>query len=209
MNVELQDYQYEHVDEIAFEVRFLILLPGERGDPVQGLLLSSPLTKERFPHYEALSYAWGSPDDPMDVAIRTTNVDEAAILLNDTAPSRVGDLPSNSSPPAFGKVSVTQNLGRALPYLRLQHKPRMLWIDAICVNQKDLPERSRQVQRMADIYRIASRAVVWLGEESHNGELALSTLTWIGSKVKYDFSTRSFYNISGNVSDAHVRTMSP
>ncbi|KAH7305498.1 ankyrin repeat-containing domain protein [Stachybotrys elegans] len=37
------------------------------------------------------------------------------------------------------------------------------WIDAICINQSDLDERSAQVQIMPDIYRQASSVIVWLG----------------------------------------------
>lgn len=78
----MQAYDYQAVSEDAFEVRFLILLPGERDDPVQGLLLSRPLTTEDFPSYEALSYTWGSPEDPKDIAIRTTDAGEVALLLS-------------------------------------------------------------------------------------------------------------------------------
>lgn len=43
--------------------------------------------------------------------------------------------------------NVTRNLGDALLQLRLT-TPRKLWIDAICVNQQDLVERSKQVLPM-------------------------------------------------------------
>jgi hypothetical protein len=49
-------------------------------------------------------------------------------------------------------IQITRNLAIALPYLRNEDETRILWIDAICVNQQDLKERSQQVQRMADIY---------------------------------------------------------
>lgn len=218
----MQKYQYEPVSEDAFEIRFLILLPGEREDPVQGLLLERTLTKEDFPVYEALSYAWGSQDDPMEVAIRSTNIREACSLVPDAKldpsfrgtlrPKRVKIASSfklhatskSSSRGANEKVLVTQNLGRALPYLRYRDKPRILWIDAICVNQEDLPERSRQVQRMADVYRLASRAVVWLGEESDTSKLAIALLKEIASNVDYNESTYSLSALSESPSDTHV-----
>jgi len=40
----------------------------------------------------------------------------------------------------------------------------MLWIDALCINQRDIQERSHQVQHMATIYRSAKSVVIWLGE---------------------------------------------
>lgn len=85
-------------------------------------------------NYEALSYCWG----------------EASI----TKPIL---LDSNLYP-------VTANLFDGLQRLRKTHSPRRLWIDSLCINQSDLAERSRQVQKMRDIYQRASNVVVWLGE---------------------------------------------
>lgn len=39
------------------------------------------------------------------------------------------------------------------------------WIDAICINQSDLDERSRQVRIMPDIYSRAMGVIVWLGHD--------------------------------------------
>lgn len=192
----MNEYQYQPVDEATSEVRFLVLLPGERGDPIEGMLFNAPLTEERFPDYEALSYVWGSLDDPVHIAIRST--DRPAV--------ESGILSSKSNPPLqFDKLPVTQNLGRALPYLRLRDEPRLLWIDAICVNQKNLTERSAQVQRMADVYRLASRVVVWLGEESPTSNLAMNTLKTIRSKLSFDLETHTISPTSEDPSEAHVR----
>lgn len=40
------------------------------------------------------------------------------------------------------------------------------WVDAICINQDDLEERSAQVQIMPQIYSKASCVIVWLGDDS-------------------------------------------
>lgn len=47
----------------------------------------------------------------------------------------------------------------------------MLWVDAICINQEDREERSRQVQLMAQIHANASCVVVWLEEATTAGGL--------------------------------------
>lgn len=39
------------------------------------------------------------------------------------------------------------------------------WIDSLCINLTDGNEREQQVRVMADIYKRARRAVIWLGEE--------------------------------------------
>ncbi|KAL4893446.1 heterokaryon incompatibility protein-domain-containing protein [Aspergillus ambiguus] len=42
---------------------------------------------------------------------------------------------------------------------------RRMWIDAICINQDDIPERNSQVAIMSQIYSKADSVVVWLGVE--------------------------------------------
>ncbi|USP81359.1 uncharacterized protein yc1106_08633 [Curvularia clavata] len=39
------------------------------------------------------------------------------------------------------------------------------WIDSLCINLDDSREREKQVRIMAEIYKNARRAIVWLGEE--------------------------------------------
>ncbi|CAG5166866.1 uncharacterized protein ALTATR162_LOCUS6989 [Alternaria atra] len=39
------------------------------------------------------------------------------------------------------------------------------WIDSLCINLGDSREREKQVRIMAEIYKKARRAIVWLGEE--------------------------------------------
>jgi hypothetical protein len=53
-----------------------------------------------------------------------------------------------------------------------------------------MEERSSQVARMADIYRLAHCVVVWLGPESEKDRSseALSTLHGIGSQVEVDWT---------------------
>ncbi|KAK2057545.1 hypothetical protein LY76DRAFT_657086, partial [Colletotrichum caudatum] len=48
----------------------------------------------------------------------------------------------------------------------------LLWADALCINQKDVPGRNQQVRMMGDIYAAARSAVIWLGEEP--GEVEMS-----------------------------------
>jgi hypothetical protein len=41
---------------------------------------------------------------------------------------------------------------------------RLLWIDAVCINQNDTTEKSIQVTMMDIIYKRASRVLIYLGE---------------------------------------------
>jgi len=62
-----------------------------------------------------------------------------------------------------GTMSITRNLFTALPYL-IRFKT-YLWIDQICINQKDNDEKSSQVLLMGKIYQLASNTDIWLGED--------------------------------------------
>jgi hypothetical protein len=94
------------------------------------------------PAYEALSYTWGDLTSP-------------------------GQIYLNGRP-----YQVTKNLVSAIRYLRLIAKPRVLWIDALCINQKDIPERNSQVMHMNGICREALEVVAWVGEEGDDSNLA-------------------------------------
>lgn len=59
--------------------------------------------------------------------------------------------------------TVTANLYAALKRLR-QHTVKTVWIDAICVNQADIAERSAQVKLMRAIYTSATCVWVCLGQ---------------------------------------------
>lgn len=60
------------------------------------------------------------------------------------------------------RYQVTANCHAALLRLR-ETGETVLWIDAICINQKDDDEKSIQIRMMADVFRGASEVVVWLG----------------------------------------------
>lgn len=93
------------------------------------------------PIYEALSYTWGA-------AVKT----ERLYCQQ-------------------GYLDVTNNLHSAFFRLRRKNSSRLLWVDAICVNQDDLAERGQQVQLMQRIYQQAKQVVVWLGEISDDSDL--------------------------------------
>lgn len=62
-------------------------------------------------------------------------------------------------------LPVTRSLLEALQSLRRLTTSRLLWIDAICINQADLLERSHQVGLMRLIYNRAALVISWLGKE--------------------------------------------
>jgi hypothetical protein len=168
-----EPYTYSPLDEEAQEIRLLTLLPGSFSSDVRVCLDITPFTKSNVPNFEAVSYAWGSAENPVSIFIGNSG--------RKTLP-------------------VTQNLGKALPYFRFEDKPRVLWIDAICVDQNNLKERGQQVKRMADIFSKAVRVLVWLGPASYDSELSLDLFERIASKVKVDEAT---FNLVATTNEAH------
>ncbi|KAI1212649.1 heterokaryon incompatibility protein-domain-containing protein [Annulohypoxylon truncatum] len=83
---------------------------------------------------EALSYVWGKP--LFDKAI---------------------DIDGSS-------FDITTKLNDILRSLRHEDVTRKIWIDAICINQSDLEEKSHQVRLMRDIYSKAQKTSIWLGD---------------------------------------------
>ncbi|CAM1510676.1 Fc.00g010110.m01.CDS01 [Cosmosporella sp. VM-42] len=116
------------------------------------------------PNYETLSYTWGSAD-------RTDS-----LFMKNAAASTGGEETT---------IATTPNLGLALRHLRHADTARVLWVDAICINQQDIDERNEQVRRMGDIYRFASRVVVWLGPKTASSAVAIHTLDHLGNEIEF------------------------
>jgi hypothetical protein len=108
--------------------------------------------------YDALSYVWGDPSNPKSIFVE------------------------NRESTSFEDLSVTRNLYSAL--LRLRHRfiERIIWIDAVCINQNDDREKEQQIQLMAKIYGHSTRVIVWLGESENNSDLGLRELQIAGRK---------------------------
>lgn len=75
--------------------------------------------------------------------------------------------------------TVNPNLFQALTCLKSEIK-LPIWIDAICINQKDDDEKAVQVQCMKQIYVGAEWTVIWLGEEDSSTASLFSSLDQAG-----------------------------
>ncbi|KAI0964793.1 heterokaryon incompatibility protein-domain-containing protein [Xylaria arbuscula] len=87
----------------------------------------------------------------------------------------------------YQTMPITQNLVTALRHLRHPDEARILWIDAICIDQSNLNEKSSQVAIMGDIYKHAQQVIVWLGPAMDKSGRALRVLGEIGSQVTVDW----------------------
>ena len=86
-------------------------------------------------------------------------------------------------------VVVTQNLQCALRRLRHQTLSRLLWVDALCIDQASTEEKSTQVPRMWAIFAFARRALVFLGDEADDSDRALHLLHTISKLEPDDIDT--------------------
>lgn len=86
--------------------------------------------------YDALSYVWGEPDLTKSLLIDGQ------------------------------ELHISKNLHDILLQLRCSDRNRVLWIDAICINQNDDNEKGQQVAMMGQIYQQAENVLCWLGELS-------------------------------------------
>jgi hypothetical protein len=128
------EFRYRPLNTARREIRLLVLHPGE--DILDLFSYSCSLiyvSMDEDPEYEALSYVWGS------------EANKQKILIDGR------------------QLSVTANLAEALNHLYDSDSVRKLWVDAICINQRDIRERSHQVQNMTEIYARARNVMVWIG----------------------------------------------
>lgn len=104
--------------------------------------------------YEALSWCWGNGDP--EYAVLVTKKEGHQGWKEETYKKRV-----------------SKELALALKYLRHPNQQRTLWIDAICIDQKDASERNHQVQMMSRVYTRAKQVCIWLGDGDDSSKLAI------------------------------------
>ncbi|OCK73896.1 HET-domain-containing protein, partial [Lepidopterella palustris CBS 459.81] len=150
---------YDSLPVDSDSIRILTLLPGDKNQfsELQCELkcakidrASGSVTALEPPFeatpFEALSYTWGE------------SVKTHTLLCNGL------------------KIEITRNLFDALTELRHKSTERNMWIDAICINQEDANEKSKQIPLMKHIYQHATRVLIWLGPEGDSTEHALDLI---------------------------------
>ncbi|KAK4207163.1 heterokaryon incompatibility HET-6 protein [Rhypophila decipiens] len=93
------------------------------------------------PEYEAVSYTWGGEDGD--------STPRSAIYVGSY----------------WDILLQTTNCWNMLQYLRPQSGTRIVWVDAVGINQNSTIERAQQVAKMGSIYRHCLRVLVYLGPD--------------------------------------------
>ncbi|KAF5531728.1 heterokaryon incompatibility 6 OR allele [Fusarium mexicanum] len=106
----------------------------------------------RSTRFEALSYAWG--DHTVKYPLKCSGQD----------------------------ICVWANLHDALLDLRHLTRKRTLWIDALCINQTDNDEKSKQIRLMHEIYSQAEEVLIYLGRSDPSVHGAIESMRWLNWK---------------------------
>lgn len=121
---------------------FRLIYLGESDDvfsPIHIHVEEYPL--DDHPDYDTVSYVWGG------------EVGDSTLCK----PVYVGRF--------WDVILATRNCSALLHYLRCRRVPRVIWVDAICINQADNAEKPAQISRMGDIYANCERVVAFFGED--------------------------------------------
>jgi len=143
-------FKHQPLQDPSTELRYLYLLPKTHNVDHDGeTIVRCQLhsdAEEQAPRYIGLSYTWGDSEFRRPILV------------------------------GHKIFHATVNLAIALEHLQDEKKTIILWIDAICIDQSNLEEKSIQVQRMGHIFASAALVIAWLGPAADESEVALREL---------------------------------
>ncbi|KAK3058902.1 hypothetical protein LTR09_000467 [Extremus antarcticus] len=151
MVLDFAPYFYESIPNGW--TRLLTLDPGASEDARSGQLAAVPIdpsciTGDTMPPastkpqclteilYQAVSYCWG-----------TQSPTEFCIICDGA------------------RLPIPENLRNALHRFRFETGTRLLWCDAICIDQTNMSEKAQQVHRMDTVFSEAEQVLAWVGDE--------------------------------------------
>jgi hypothetical protein len=126
--------------------RLLFIEPGSPKDVLQCQLIPVQLGLAKS-RYEALSYCWSEGTGA-----------KCGVVCNGL------------------QIDISEPLSEALQHIRHPRLLRVIWADALCINQGDNGERSQQVSIMHSVYGNAFRTLVWLGTSCTGTTKALNLI---------------------------------
>ena len=157
-----KNFTYSPLRAEKSDIRLLYLLSGSKDDLIRVNVVHTSLRTAGV--YDALSYTWGDSEKPIP------------ILVNGYT------------------HKVQPNLASALSHLRQVKDCRRnipLWIDALSIDQSNIPERNQQVRLMTKIFEQATKVYVWLGVPTEETELAMAKLQAIEAVMVNALSQKS------------------
>ncbi|KAG0647891.1 Heterokaryon incompatibility protein [Hyphodiscus hymeniophilus] len=162
-------YVYNSLRADKEQIRILVIEPGKGDDPIKCRLFPGALPNTRDKAgkepFTALSYFWGEGDPIHEITITSYKTATERLGREEELWQKTfGEHAAGWS--ESGTIHVRANLYVALKRFRHKEKCVNTWIDALCINQRDLKERSAQVKQMHQLYTYADKVSVWLGDGS-------------------------------------------
>jgi hypothetical protein len=147
-------YEYEPLTS-SHEIRLIILKRNKTFSPLKCRMVHVELTSD-LP-YLALSYAWG-----VSSPLKTLLVEGQELHIRSNLWSALWHL--------------REDMRTSSKCLESRSYPKYMWIDAVCINQRDVDERSQQVQLMNQIFSCATEVIAWIGNEAEDSKLGMEAL---------------------------------
>lgn len=146
------DSPFSPLDPSLRQIRLLRIEPN----PSDLSAVLETVSLDDGPNYTALSYTWG-----------TEMSSGAGIALMNGGQGQT----------QTRRMPITRNLEVVLEHLCAgEAKPLTLWIDALCINQADVEEKSHQITLMKDVYGAAEETCLWLGPAADDSDLAMAAI---------------------------------
>jgi hypothetical protein len=174
----MKSYQYTALS-VPNAIRVLSLERGE-DECLKGRLQESNLLTASF---SALSYTWGSNEKRFKLEV-------------------IG-----SDQESLGFVPLTENLNSAMNDLlnAKDVKEDRFWIDQVCINQDDIPERNDQVALMGKIYGNAQRVIIYIGPAAIGDTEAVNLLMKIHEHFEPYYDSRQVaLRMRGQIIPSHL-----
>ncbi|KAK3368833.1 heterokaryon incompatibility protein-domain-containing protein [Lasiosphaeria ovina] len=149
-------------------IRILTIEPGAFGEALNCSLTAAAFSTK--PRYAALSYTWDFPHPDLETLSQAISRNDASAPADagtrhadDSGPQSDSHTTSTALTVNGHQFPIHANLWLCLMHLRSKTYPLPLWVDAVCINQVDGPERNAQVAIMSFIYSRAQKVIAWLG----------------------------------------------
>jgi len=145
----MDKYQYQPL-VYSDSIRLVVLQPAASVEArIECFLIPTTLSaceNDVVEIYSALSYVWGDATDTRSISVEGKDFE------------------------------VTANLEAALRHMRDPQRHRRLWADAICIDQGNEDEKSKQVSQMGSVYKYAQNTIIYLGESTESSDRVLRSL---------------------------------
>lgn len=144
---------YRTLDGSRAEIRLLVLPDSDAADTESISASFRVVSLHEFPEFYALSYVWGNPTMTVPLFVDGSEV------------------PTSPNLEHIIRILLSHDKGPATV------RGKAIWIDALCINQENISEKEQQIPLMGQIYRQATRVLMWLGDAQGHADWAMDRMS--------------------------------